>query len=174
MNNVDIRKVVPADIERLVTIGQKTFLDTYGALNTEENMRAYLESHFSKQRLKSELNNANIAYYFAVIEGVVIGYLKLNFGEAQTELKGEHSLEIERIYVLKEYQGKKLGQRFCRHAVEVAQQRQLDFVWLGVWEQNTKAIEFYEKNEFVAFDQHVFVLGDEEQTDLMMKFEVVS
>jgi ribosomal protein S18 acetylase RimI-like enzyme len=42
-------------------------------------------------------------------------------------------------------------------------------VWLGVWEKNLRAISFYEKNGFIAFDQHIFQLGDDRQTDIMMK-----
>ena len=86
-----------------------------------------------------------MAYYFAVMDEQVIGYLKLNMGDAQTELAEENSMEIERIYVLKGFQGNRVGQRFCEHAAAIARQHGVDFVWLGVWEQNEKAIAFYEK-----------------------------
>jgi ribosomal protein S18 acetylase RimI-like enzyme len=53
--------------------------------------------------------------------------------------------------------------------MEVAKALHSAYVWLGVWEKNARAIRFYEKNGFVAFDKHLFKLGDEEQTDIMMK-----
>lgn len=169
MKNVTIREVVPEDLGALVDIARQTFIDTYASLNSEENMRSYLKKYFSKEQLSADLTCENTIFYFAFIDDQVVGYLKLNTGDAQTELQRENSLEIERIYVLKALQGNRVGQRFCAHAAEVAKERKADFVWLGVWEQNLKAIEFYEKNGFVTFNQHVFVLGDEEQTDLMMK-----
>jgi ribosomal protein S18 acetylase RimI-like enzyme len=54
----------------------------------------------------------------------------------------------------------------------VAKQKKFTTVWLGVWEENKKAIQFYTKNGFVAFDQHIFKLGDDEQTDIMMRLEI--
>jgi len=104
----------------------------------------------------------------------VIGYLKLNFGESQTELKGDKALEIERIYVLKEFHGKKVGQLLYDKAIQVATETKADYVWLGVWEENPRAIAFYKKNGFVEFDKHIFRLGDEEQTDIMMKLQLKS
>lgn len=80
-------------------------------------------------------------------------------------------LEIERIYVLKAFHGKKVGQLLHDKAMEVSKQRSVDYVWLGVWEENPRAIRFYEKNSFVAFDKHIFKLGNEEQTDIMMKLQ---
>jgi ribosomal protein S18 acetylase RimI-like enzyme len=102
----------------------------------------------------------------------VIGYLKLNFGASQTELKDNNALEIERIYVLKEFHGKKVGQFLFDKAIEIAKEYHVAYVWLGVWENNKRALQFYTKNGFVEFDQHIFVLGDEAQTDIMMKLEL--
>jgi len=102
----------------------------------------------------------------------VIGYLKLNKGGSQTELKDNDALEIERIYVLKEFHGKKVGQLLFDKAIEVAKAQDVAYVWLGVWENNKRALQLYSKNGFVEFDQHIFVLGDEAQTDIMMKLEL--
>jgi ribosomal protein S18 acetylase RimI-like enzyme len=102
----------------------------------------------------------------------VIGYLKLNFGQAQTELQDEKALEIERIYLLKEFHGKNVGQLLYDKALQIARQKNVDYVWLGVWEENRRAINFYTKNGFVEFDKHIFKLGNEEQTDKMMKLNL--
>ena len=114
----------------------------------------------------------NSVFYFAELDNQVIGYLKLNFGGAQTELKDNKALEIERIYVTKAFHGKKVGQLLYNKAIEVAKEKSADYIWLGVWEENQKALQFYKKNGFVEFDKHVFVLGDDAQTDLMMKLEL--
>ena len=108
-------------------------------------------------------------FYFAQLNDENIGYLKINTGEAQTEKQEKNALEIERIYVLNEYHGKNVGQILYQKALEIANQNSNDFVWLGVWEENKRAIRFYEKNGFVAFDKHIFNLGNDAQTDIMMK-----
>lgn len=164
-----IRKVSIEEIEKLKEIGERTFAETFSSENSEENMTEYLEERFSTERLKAELNNENSNFYFAELNGLAIGYLKVNFGQSQTEIINENALEIERIYVLKEFQGKKVGQILYEKAIEIAKKRNVDYVWLGVWEQNPRAIRFYGKNGFVAFDKHIFKLGDDKQTDIMMK-----
>jgi len=169
MENIEIRKVMFQDIGLLQKIGRKTFFETFAESNTEENMSKYLEEGFSIEKLTEELNDDYSEFYFVVLAEKVIGYLKLNFGSSQTELQDSSSLEIERIYVLQEYHGKKVGQLLYDKAIEIAYNGEVAYVWLGVWEENPRAIRFYEKNGFVAFDKHIFKLGDDEQTDIMMK-----
>ena len=172
MENIDIKKATLNDIDQLQKVGRQTFFETFSAANTEENMNKYLEEGFSIEKLTAELNDKNAEFYFALLENKVIGYLKLNFGQSQTELKDDKALEIERIYVLKAFQGKKIGQLLYEKAMQVANQANVDYVWLGVWEENGRAINFYRKNGFVEFDKHIFKLGDDEQTDIMMKLQL--
>lgn len=172
MEFIDIKKVTIHDILQLQIIGRETFSETFSSSNTEENMKDYLEQGFSNDKLMDEMNNEDSEFYFALIENKVIGYLKINFGESQTELKNEESLEIERIYVLKEFHGKKVGQILYEKAIQIANLKNVDYVWLGVWEENPRAISFYKKNGFVEFDKHIFRLGDDEQTDIMMKLKL--
>lgn len=135
-------------------------------------MNKYLEEGFSVEKLTAELNNKDSEFYFASLGSNVIGYLKLNFGQSQTELKDDKALEIERIYVLKEFHGKNAGQLLYDKAIQIARQKNADYVWLGVWEENPRAIGFYRKNGFVEFDKHIFKLGNDEQTDIMMKLQL--
>lgn len=172
MESIEITKVTPADLYQLQQIGRHTFFETFSSLNTEENMTKYLDEGFSIQKLTDEVNDKNTSFYFASSAGKVIGYLKLNGGPSQTEIKDDKAIEIERIYVLKEYHGKSVGQLLYQKAIEIAKQMQADYVWLGVWEENPRAISFYKKNGFVEFDKHIFKLGDDEQTDIMMKLKL--
>ncbi|MCW3105149.1 MAG: N-acetyltransferase [Bacteroidetes bacterium] len=172
MEHIEIKRATLKDISQLQKIGRQTFSETFSAGNTEENMRKYLEEGFSEAKLTAELMNEDSELYFAMLEHEAIGYLKLNSGRSQTELKDDRALEIERIYVLKEFQGKKVGQMLYEKAISVARQKNADYVWLGVWEENPKAISFYKKNGFVEFDRHIFRLGEDEQTDIMMKLQL--
>ncbi len=173
MDNIQIKKASIDDINQLQQIGKQTFFETFSAGNSEENMKTYLEDSFSIKKLTDELTDKNTEFYFALMDNNVIGYLKLNFGASQTELKDDKALEIERIYVLKEFHGQKVGQLLYEKAIQIAKQTNAAYVWLGVWEENPRAIAFYKKNGFVAFDKHIFVLGDDEQTDIMMKLPLV-
>ncbi|MCE3278074.1 MAG: family N-acetyltransferase [Bacteroidetes bacterium] len=172
MEDIKIKKATVSDINELQAIGRQTFFETFASGNTEENMAKYLEEGFSKEKLTAELSNKNSEIYFAILEDKVIGYLKLNLGESQTELKDNTALEIERIYVLKEFHGKSVGQVLYEKAIEIAHEKKAEYVWLGVWEENPRAISFYKKNGFQEFDKHIFKLGDDEQTDIMMKLRL--
>ncbi|WP_346864083.1 GNAT family N-acetyltransferase [uncultured Draconibacterium sp.] len=169
---MEIRKVNIQDIDELEEIGKLTFAETFSSENSEENMKEYLENGFSTEKLTAELTDPNAEFYFAQLDEKIIGYLKVNVGQSQTEIKDKNALEIERIYVLKEFHGKKVGQILYEKAIELAKEKNVEYVWLGVWEQNPRAIRFYEKNGFVAFDKHIFKLGDDEQTDIMMKLNL--
>ena len=172
MENITIKQVTQNDIVQLQRIGRETFSETFSSSNSEENMEKYLTDGFSSEKLAAELRNENSVFYFAASENKIVGYLKINFGASQTELKDEKALEIERIYVLKAFHGKKVGQALYEKAIEIARAKSADYVWLGVWEVNPRAISFYKKNNFVEFDKHIFRLGDDEQTDIMMKLKL--
>ncbi|PZX94050.1 GNAT family N-acetyltransferase [Flavobacterium aquariorum] len=172
MENIKITKVDLTEIFKLQKIGRKTFEETFSESNSEENMKNYLEEGFSIEKLTAELNEKNSEFYFASLSDEIIGYLKINFGDSQTELKDSKALEIERIYVSREFHGKSIGQLLYDKAIEIAKQKDVEYVWLGVWEENPRAISFYKKNGFVEFDKHFFKLGDDEQTDIMMKLKL--
>ena len=170
--NIQLKKISINEIDQLKKIGQQTFYETFSESNSEENMKEYLEKGFSNEKLTAELSDKNSEFYFATLNDEVIGYLKINFGPSQTELKNDKTVEIERIYVSKEFHGKKVGQLLYEKAIEIAKQKNSEYVWLGVWEENHRALGFYRKNGFVEFDKHIFRLGNEEQTDLMMKLKL--
>ncbi|MFC3562526.1 GNAT family N-acetyltransferase [Pedobacter jamesrossensis] len=172
MTDIEIKKVTLNDVDQLQKISKQTFHETFSESNSEENMTKYLEEGFSIEKLTTELNDNNAEFYFATLNDNVIGYLKLNFGQSQTELQDDKALEIERIYVSKDFHGKSVGQILYNQAIHIATAKNANYIWLGVWEENPRAINFYKKNGFVEFDKHIFKLGDDEQTDIMMKLKL--
>ena len=93
METIIIKKLTLNDIDQLQKISRQTFYETFSAGNTEENMQKYLEEGFSAEKLSAELNDNNSVFYFAILDGKAIGYLKLNFGQSQTELQPARSHE---------------------------------------------------------------------------------
>ena len=173
MSNITFKVVTLSDLNDLHKISTETFIETFAPVNAAENIDAYLSAALTVDKLASEILNPSSIFYFALDWDTIIGYLKLNFGVAQTELKATESLEIERIYVRQEHQGRRAGQLLLEHAMNIAKSRRLKYVWLGVWEKNEKAIRFYQKNGFAEFDKHIFRLGMDEQTDILMRRNVM-
>jgi ribosomal protein S18 acetylase RimI-like enzyme len=172
MNTIEISLTKPNEINALQKISKDTFVEAFSNQNTEENMRKYLEENLSIQQLTNELLNSESSFYFARMDEKIIGYLKVNFGKAQTDFKEDDSIEIERVYVLSEFQEKEVGKKLLDKAIEISSEKNAKSVWLGVWEKNYKAIRFYHKNGFVEFGKHPFVLGDDIQTDILMKLKL--
>jgi len=167
--SVFVRKASPDDLKAIQVVAKETFFETFAEANTQADMTKYLEENFSENRMKEELSNPDSYFFIAWDAETPIGYLKLNSDAAQTELQDNTSLEIERIYVIKAYHGKQVGQILYEKALDTAQLMKKAYLWLGVWEENQKAIRFYEKNGFFAFGKHIFKFGEDEQTDIMMK-----
>lgn len=172
MNEINIEQVGVDEVAELQQISRQTFLETFTQGNTQCNLEKYVAENFTLAQLSQELANPNAAFYFARLHNKIIGYLKINVGEAQTVLTDLTALEIERIYVLQEFHGKKVGQLLFTKALDIARQIKATYLWLGVWEANKKAIGFYSKNGLVPFDKHIFMLGNDAQTDVMMRLDL--
>jgi len=157
------------DIPSLQQVARDTFIEAFGPDNSQRNMDIYVAEAFNVQKIKEELTNSNSRFYFVKKGPTIIGYLKLNKGTAQTESVEGNSLEIERIYVTGAHHGTGAGQILMDTALEVARKENYDYVWLGVWERNPKAIRFYEKNGFTVFGKHIFLMVDDPQQDVLMK-----
>ena len=164
-----IKKVSTDELEELRKLSVNTFSDTFTEQNNEIQIKAYLEKAFNTDQLRSELSNPESFFYFVKEEDKILGYLKLNTKTAQTDQVLDSSLEIERIYLTEEAQGKGIGKLLMDFSIAEAKRRNLLCLWLGVWEKNEKAIAFYKSYGFEVFADHPFKLGDDSQKDLLMK-----
>jgi diamine N-acetyltransferase len=171
---VTIKKASVADLDILITLSKQTFFDAFLHLNNPEDMETYAAVAFSQFQMLAEINNQLSCFYFALMDNEYVGYIKLNYGTAQTEFKEKNTAELERIYVTTSYQGKQIGRQLLNFAIETAIEKQMLYLWLGVWENNFKAIKFYEENGFIAFGNHEFVLGNDKQRDILMKKPLIN
>jgi len=166
---IEIIACTVADLSTLKQLALTTFVHSFGHQNTPENMAIYTRKAFSDENVLLELSNPDSQFYFAHYQGEAIGYLKVNFGPAQTDLKEASGMEIERIYIKASFQGQRIGAQLFDFAQQLANTKQMSYIWLGVWDQNQRAIQFYEKQGFTAFDTHAFYLGNDRQTDILMR-----
>ncbi len=157
------------DLKELQAISIETFLETFGQQNSPENIARYLERAFNDAQMEQELTQEDSRFYFVCCDNQVAGYLKVNVDSAQSEAMGRDALEIERIYILRNFQKRGLGKVLMDKAFEDAVALGKKTIWLGVWEKNENAIRFYEKKGFTRTGAHSFYMGDEEQIDFIME-----
>ena len=169
MPQVEIRKVNQDELSLLQKIAIQTFRETFAFDNTAEQLQDFFDEAYTLSALKSEIADKESETYFILMSGKAAGFLKVNWGSSQTEQVLEDAFEIQRVYILKAYQGLGLGKQLFEFALERAQISGLSWVWLGVWEKNFKAQSLYAKYGFKKFAEHTFAVGDKEDTDWLLK-----
>ena len=167
--DISIKKCTTQDFDKLRQLSIETYYQTFAHMNTAEDMVAYLEEAFNVDKFTQEFNDPNSSFFFLYSDERIAGYLKLNEAPSQTDINDPLSLEIERIYVSSEFQGTGLGRYLMEQAINIATERGKKYAWLGVWEKNEKAICFYKKNGFYEIGTHTFVMGEDVQSDYVMR-----
>jgi len=169
---IKVRRCTLADVGTLQKISIETYTDTFGDYNTLENTKAYVDEAYKTETLEQELQNNNSEFYFMFLDGKLAGYLKINILDAQSEALGDDFLEIQRIYIRKQFKRLGLGRKLMELGLQRAEALKKPRVWLGVWEKNYSAQEFYKVFGFEKFSSHKFVMGDSVQTDYILKKEL--
>lgn len=171
--SIETRRATLNDKSALCVLGIKTFKDTFEEHNTAEDMERYIAEAFSDEQIEKELQEEKTAFFLAEDGDRVAGYAKVREGEKQDALGNRRALELHRIYVDKDYLGKRIGNILLEACLDYAKKTGYETVWLGVWEHNPRAIAFYTKHGFKKFGEHVFVLGADEQTDWLLRKDIV-
>jgi len=169
---MNIRYGTTDDAEMLSELGARTFYDTFAKDNTSENIEAYLKASFSPEIQFRELSQPDNIFLIVEDEITPIGYAQLIVNSKDEAIKRIRPLEIRRIYSTQEYLGKGVGKELMQATIREARKRGCDCVWLGVWEKNKRAIDFYKKWGFREVGTHLFSVGDDPQNDYVMELEL--
>ncbi len=169
---MEIKLVTTADILELQKISYRTFDDTFREMNSPENIKDYLDTAFTQDKLRRELEDPHSNFYFLYDNDKIVGYLKLNEGDSQTEQVSSDCTEIERLYILKNYHGYGYGKKLLNFAIKTAVEDGKKCVWLGVWEKNEQALGFYKHLGFKKISEHDFMMGNDRQTDLILAYNI--
>jgi len=170
--SLDIRMAVAGDAERLTALARETFLQAFEARNTAENMRIYCDQAFALSTIQAELADPASTFIWAEQQGIPAGYAKLRRGPAEACISGEKPVELERIYAMSDLIGAGVGKTLLHTSIKIAQAEGFHTLWLGVWEGNDRAIEFYKRQGFSSVGEHDFLLGKELQTDFIMQLDL--
>ncbi|MBK6826465.1 MAG: GNAT family N-acetyltransferase [Chitinophagaceae bacterium] len=165
---LQIRRAEATDASLIADLSRQTFEETFAAQNSKENMEKFMKEQFSREKLMAEVTDISNHFYIAWEEEEPAGYLKLRQGEPLPELEGRPAMEIARIYVSARQIGKGVGHQLMQTALDFAISKGFQNIWLGVWEKNERAIQFYNRWGFKKFNTHVFMLGNDPQTDWLM------
>jgi diamine N-acetyltransferase len=171
-SNPVVRLARVADADLLAELGARTFCETFAADNRPEDMAAYLASFFGPALQAAELADPHSLFLIAEVEDVATGYAKLLPGNPPDGVTDDKPIELVRLYVSQDWLGRGVGAALMRVCIDEARQRGYRTLWLGVWEHNDRARDFYRKWTFREVGQHIFQLGADAQTDILMERSV--
>ena len=165
-----IRTASPADAAPLAALAERTFRDTFGDDNSASDMKAYVRGSFALDRVRAELADDANTFLLAFMNGAEqpCGYAKLRTGATDPNVIGPNPVELQRLYVDRSAMGHGIGAALMRASLDAARSAGHRTLWLGVWERNARAISFYRQWRFATVGDHVFRLGSDHQTDLIM------
>jgi diamine N-acetyltransferase len=167
-----IRMAGPADAALIADMSRQTFYETFAAQNSKENMDQFMEEQFGREKLMAEVTEPGSIFLLAFDGEEAVGYARMKESENPPELGNVPAIEIARIYAAAHTIGQGVGKALMQRCIELATSREKKMIWLGVWEHNQRAIDFYTKWGFGKFGTHIFPLGNDQQTDWLMKKEL--
>jgi GNAT superfamily N-acetyltransferase len=171
-------KIIPADashLSLLQELGLQTFTETFAHQNNPDDFQAYLSTAFNIGQLQREFDEPGSIFLLAWLNDEPAGYARLRHSnELDKTFPDKKCIELQRIYSVQKFIGKGVGKALMNSCIQIARQQHANILWLGVWEHNHHAISFYKRIGFEPFDTHVFMMGTDAQTDILMKLMIYS
>jgi ribosomal protein S18 acetylase RimI-like enzyme len=171
---IKIRQATIEDAEMLAALSYETFWDAFHGHpeNAPEDMADYMSKAFSVEQTRRELLEENSIFLVAEIENEAAGYAKVTLESLEEGIVAERPIELNRLYSHQKFLGKGVGQLLMDECFQIAAENNCDVMWLGVWEFNPRAQAFYRKQGFYEVGRHIFQLGSDAQTDLLMQKKI--
>lgn len=164
-----VKRAAFSDVAAMREVAIQSYMDTFAEVNSPENMTAFLNEVYNQQKLEHEFHETGSALYLAWNDNRVAGFLRMRSSEEVAAELGSNTIELQRLYIHKDFQNQKVGRMLMQKAIDYALEGKFEWIWLGVWEHNFNAQRFYAKWGFEKFGEHIFQMGEDPQTDWLLK-----
>ena len=164
-----VREAVPDDASVLARFAETTFRDTFASVNTEQDMDSYCEQSFGRDIQAAEITQKGHRTLLCEEGSELLGFAQLRRERAPDCIASARPMELQRLYIAADWHGRGVAQQLMEAALAIAIDSGCDTLWLGVWEDNPRAIAFYNKYGFQAVGEHSFRLGEDLQRDIVMR-----
>ena len=171
-NKIHLRTAGYEDMPAVAELAGKAFWNTFTGLMPEKDLQNYIAGAFSAGQFRREWRDAGCIFILAFSDDVLAGYAKINTNRRKERPEADKYIELERLYLLKEFQGKKIGATLMQYCIRYARENGFNALWLNVWEQNIHALKFYQRRNFKIMDTSVMMRGNDPQKALWMKKEL--
>jgi ribosomal protein S18 acetylase RimI-like enzyme len=173
LSNVKTRLARADDLRAVAELSVSSFTAAFAAVNTPENMAFYLQQAFAPEVIAAEFSNPNNCFILAEYGDEFAGYAKLRSDSKEPCISATRAIELERLYTATALIGRGVGAQLLQEVIRIARQEHYESLWLGVWEHNTAAIRFYQRQGLSDVGSHAFMLGEDRQVDRIMELSLV-
>lgn len=171
--HLTIKQATTADAQLLTDLGARCFIEAYSDVKSMKDLMDYIPTAFVTADIKASIKNEEVIFLIAYADDETVGYVKLRWDRSHPNLNpNEKNMELERIYVLRNYWKHKIGAALMLEAIQLSKNKTYNYLWLGVWQQNKRAIDFYLKMGFEIFGTKKFFVGTEENDDYVMRLKL--
>ena len=157
-----------SDAPALARLAESTFRDAFSAQNSPEDMALHCRASYGESIQAQEIASPDSVIIVAEDAGQLAAYAQLRWGLCPECVAAASPGEIQRLYVKQSFHGRGLAQRLMARCLQLLEDRHSDVAWLGVWENNPRAVAFYRKFDFQPVGEHVFMLGSDPQRDIIL------
>ena len=157
---ISIIRATEADYEPIVTIGSISVAEAHRDSTSAENLNEYLEKNYNQEAIIRDLRDPNNIYHLILYDGLEVGFSKIVLNEKHPGIVPENVTKLDRIYLLKEFQGLKLGYELIRFNIDYARNNDQSGIWLYTWTGNKRAVDFYLKAQFKIIGSHQFYVTE--------------
>ncbi len=159
-DKINIRRATALDAKLVSVLGTVSFYEAYFEQDAAHDLANYIHESFELEKIRAEIEDKNAAFFIIFADEKAVGYAKLREGSKVDCIKSENSIELQRIYTIERVYGKGIGESLLKYCLEIARQKGFETLWLGVWEENTRAQRFYAKYEFTHVGEITFPYGE--------------
>ena len=155
-----IVKASEKDFQLLSEIATLTFIESHGRSAKQEAINIYVTEKYNENIFKEELSDAKNIYNIIYYDNNPAGYSKIIFDTPYPDSKIKNITKLERIYLLKKFYNLKLGSALFHFIIDLSKRNDQMGMWLYVWKENERAVNFYKKNGFVIIGSYDFKISE--------------
>ncbi len=140
---LSIRPAEERDADLLADLGARSFSDAYSCTLSAEDLEDYLRKAFSREQMLEDITDPGVLLFLGFISNTLCAYIKLQPTPARQCTAGTNPIELLRLYVLAGWKDRGMGTALLDVGLKAARDKAYKSCWLKVWDENTKAIDFY-------------------------------
>ncbi|GAB4109848.1 MAG: hypothetical protein Fur005_08100 [Roseiflexaceae bacterium] len=145
------------------------FVWAYAAAIPADVLKRFLNTAFALDLLEADLADPCVWYRGAWVQGTLAGVVRLVAAPPPNAPAATGWVELSKCYVLPDYHGQGVAAALLEAACDLAGHAGFERIWLAVWQENPRAVRFYQRHQFEVVGTTDIMVEDVLFHDLVMQ-----